>query len=308
MRIAYLISAHCDPHHLERLVHTLNENAEFFIHIDAKSDFSAFSRLDKVPQVHFLKERVHTLWGDITQVYYQIALLRACLESGTVFDRICTLSGLDYPLVSNRKLQEFFSAYPDREFIQGINLSIQREEVTRNYRIYRPQLFFPLLNDRTNSRLRILVRKLFYALGLRKKLTFQAGGHTYPVYKGSDWWAITPQLGRYLLQQLELYPEIMRYFATSFAPSELIWQSMVFNSPFAEKAMLFDRPYVSLASLTPLHYIYYEPVIKILTEKDYPALMASGKLFCRKTCTGTSDALMNLIDRQRNSNSSSFYE
>ena len=32
MRIAYLISAHCDPVHLERMVRALNEQADFFIH------------------------------------------------------------------------------------------------------------------------------------------------------------------------------------------------------------------------------------------------------------------------------------
>lgn len=305
MRIAYLISAHCDPVHLERMVRALNEQADFFIHIDAKADFSAFAHLAKIPEVHFLKERVHTLWGDITQVYYQRALLRACLDSGIVFDRICTLSGLDYPLVGNRQLHDFFAAHPDREFIQGIDMSVQRQAVTQNYRIFRPQFFCSCFSDRFNGRIRILLRKLIYGLGVRKKLTFKIGGRTCPLFKGSDWWGITPQLGRYLLQQLETYPEILRYFSTSFAPSELLWQSLVFNSPFAEKAMLFPDPYVSLASLTPLHYIYYEPVIKVLTEEDLPTLMASGKLFCRKTCTGISDTLMDLLDRYRTANNTS---
>ncbi len=301
MRIAYLISAHCDPIHLERLIRALNEQADFFIHIDAKADFSAFAHLAKIPEVHFLKERVHTLWGDITQVHYQKALLQACLDSGITFGRICTLSGLDYPLVSNAQLHDFFAAHPDREFIQGIDMSEQRSAVVRNYRIYRPQFFCSWLSDRTNSRVRILLRKLIYGLGIRKKLTFQIDGRSFPVFKGSDWWGITPQLGRYLLRQLDEYPEILRYFSTSFAPSELLWQSLVFNSPFAEKAMLFQGAYVSLASLTPLHYIYYEPVIKVLTEEDFPTLMASGKLFCRKTCTGISDTLMDQLDRHQKS-------
>ena len=299
MRIAYLISAHCDPVHLKRLILALNEQAEFFVHIDAKADFSSFAHIAEIPKVHFLQERVHTFWGDITQVYYQRALLRACLDSGIVFDRICTLSGLDYPLMSNAQLRDFFAAYPDREFIQGIDMSVQCQAVSRGYRIYRPQFFCSSLSDRTNSRIRILLRKLIYGLGIRKKLTFQMNGRTYSVFKGSDWWGITPQLGHYLLRQLDAYPEILRYFSTSFAPSELLWQSLVFNSPFAEKAMLFKGPYINLASLTPLHYIYYDPIIKVLTEEDFPTLMASGKLFCRKTCTGASDALMDLIDRKR---------
>lgn len=305
MRIAYLIATYCDPVHLERLVNALDDHADFFIHIDAKIDFTPFACLEKNPRVHFLKKRHVVFWGDITQVYYQRDLLRACLDSGIAFDRICILSGLDYPLMSNRQLRDFFAAHSDREFIQGIDLSVQRPEVTRNYRVYRPQFFCSLFSNRCNLRIRILLRKIFYALGVRKPLTFRWGERTCPVFKGSDWWGITPQLGRYLLQQLDIYPEILRYFSTAFVPSELLWQSIVFNSPFAEKAMLFPGSYVSLASLTPLHYIYYDPIIKVLTEEDYSTLMASGKPFCRKTCTGTSDALMDLLDRHRTANNNS---
>src|SRR3712207_8921128 len=37
-RLAFLISAHTDPQQLCRLVKSLPETAQFFIHVDAKSD------------------------------------------------------------------------------------------------------------------------------------------------------------------------------------------------------------------------------------------------------------------------------
>ena len=37
-KLAFLISAHKDPVHLKRLIDSLPESSEFFIHIDAKSD------------------------------------------------------------------------------------------------------------------------------------------------------------------------------------------------------------------------------------------------------------------------------
>ena len=92
-------------------------------------------------------------------------------------------------------------------------------------------------------------------------------------------------------------PEMTRYFRTSFVPSELCVQTLVFNSPFASKAMLYEGEYPGLSGLTPLHYIQYGHSIKILTEADWPVLQACGKMFCRKMASGTSDALREKIDK-----------
>ena len=40
--------------------------------------------------------------------------------------------------------------------------------------------------------------------------------------------------------------------------------------------------------------------MKVFTEKDYDAILASGKMFCRKTVTGKSNKLMDMIDEHRN--------
>ena len=82
MKIAYLISAHTDPNHLERLIRALDDNqTEFFIHLDARADKKQFASIVSHPKVTFLKKRTRVLWGDITQVDYQIELLRTCLKS-----------------------------------------------------------------------------------------------------------------------------------------------------------------------------------------------------------------------------------
>ena len=50
-----------------------------------------------------------------------------------------------------------------------------------------------------------------------------------------------------------------------------------------------------------LHYLDYGEQIAVFTEKDYDKIIASGKLFLRKAVTGTSDALMDLLDKRRES-------
>lgn len=296
MKIAYLIPTFTDPVHLRRLIRALDDGAEFFVHVDAKVDEAPFREAAAAPNVHFLPRRYRVLWGDITQVYYQKALLEACLAFPARFDRVCLLSGQDYPLWPKARLRAFFERHRDREFVAGIRMPGQRAGVVRNYRVYRPQLWCPLLTVRANRRLRVACRELLRWLGVRKPLTLTAGGRKMDVYKGTDWWSCTPELARFMLDELRRYPEIMRFFKTMFVPSELVWPTLVFNSSYASRAVLKEGGYTSLADLTPLHYIDYDPVVKVLTLADWDKLQRAGKPFFRKALTGPSDALMDRVD------------
>ena len=60
-----------------------------------------------------------------------------------------------------------------------------------------------------------------------------------------------------------------------------------------------NSTYPGLAALTPLHYINYHPIIRVLTLDDLPALIESGRMFCRKVVSGESDALVDEINRTR---------
>ena len=102
-----------------------------------------------------------------------------------------------------------------------------------------------------------------------------------------------------LLETYDQSPQLRRYFTNSFAPSETFAHTVAFNSRFADSCILTKGPVEKLEQLTPLTYIEYGQKIKILTENDYDSIMASGKMICRKTVTGESDQLMDMIDKQR---------
>ncbi len=121
------------------------------------------------------------------------------------------------------------------------------------------------------------------------------------VYCGSDYWALTLPCARYVYERLCNEKALARYFKTSFVPSELCIQTIVFNSPFALRAMRYEGEYPGLVGLTPLHHIFYGKCIRIWTEADLPLLRRSGKMFCRKVVTGVSDGLVTRIDRLRES-------
>jgi hypothetical protein len=298
MKLAFLISAHTDPQHLLRLVRSLPEESGKYLHIDAKADLRAFSLVAEQPHVHILDKRINVMWGSFLQVDFQRALMKAALSSGMDYDYLITLSGLDYPIWSNEKILHFFGGNRGKEFIQGMRLKDSGTD-TKLYQEYR------FLNNHAwkygtlKSKFRVSLRKITYMLGFRKPLDIHFDGMTYSLYKGADWWAVSNDLAKYMLDFYDKYPSFVHYFKNSFSPNETIWQTIAFHSPYAERCILTKGPIKGLEQLTPLTFIDYTNGIKVFTEEDFQMLVDSGKMFCRKTMTGKSDKLMDMIDEYR---------
>lgn len=299
MKIAFLISAHTDPQHLLRLTEQLPEDSETFVHVDLKSNLQEFRATVTSPRVHFIEERYDVMWASMQQVKFQRALVKEALSFGIHFDYLFTLSGLDYPVWSNQRITDYLTQHKGQEFIQGICMEHQQGIDAKQYQEYR------FLNNHAwrygtlKSKFRVSLRKISYALGIRKKLYIPVDGQHYALYKGADWWGITSELAAYCMDFMDSHSDFVHYFNTSFCPSETIWQTIAFQSPFAPRCILSEGAFTRLEDYTPLTYIEYGEEIKILTEADYDAILKSGKMFCRKTITGRSDKLMDMIDEQR---------
>lgn len=303
MNIAYLISAHTDESQLKRLIDSLHPDADFFVHIDRKTDILPFTSLIKGDNIHFIHNRIDVRWGTMIEVEYQIELIREAVRFPRRFDRIFFLSGMDYPLWSNRRITEWLEQQGDREILQGINMdtplinSSQREL----YSLSRP--LFRAFGNTLNQKLSILCRKALALAGHRKRLSFQVNGTEWHLYKGSAWWCITESLARYILECYDGIPAIKRYFTDSFGQAETLIQTIAFNSPhWAGRCMLYEGAYPGLAALTPLHFIIYEPVIKVMDESDYDIVLNSGRMFTRKLSSGASDALVSALTEYRKNN------
>lgn len=298
MNIAYLISAHTDAPQLQRLVEALHPDAHFFIHIDKKADITPFKTLLQGDNVHFLTHRIDVRWGTILEVEYQMELIKAAINHPVAFDRLFFLSGMDYPLWSNEHITQWLSTQGSKEFLSGICmdtplLSKQQRDL---YTWSRPFFQVGWLSNKSNERLSIACRKLKGWIGMRKPLSFKVGSRKWSLYKGSAWWCITESLASYIYQMYHQEPAIRQYFLDSFGQAETLIQTIAFNSPeWAPRCLLHEGKYPGLAALTPLHYIYYEPVIKVMNEQDYETLMASGKMFARKFVSGKSDQLIQIL-------------
>jgi len=298
MKLAFLISAYKDPIHLKRFIDRLPDNSVFYIHIDKKVDANLFTSIMNDSRVHFLDNRVKIAWGSFSQVEYQMRMIKAALNHGEKFDYLVMLSGQDYPVFSKQEIIDFFERNQGKNYISGIDMSRQNDRYSKIYKEYRILQQHDFAPGTITSRLRVSLRKAISLLHIRKKLIIKTKNKSYNLYKGSDYWAITSEAASYVLSEWETNKELCQYFKTSFAPSETFTQTVLFNSEFSHSCILYEGEYPGLSTLTPLTYIYYHPTIKVLTKDDYDVVVKSGKMFCRKTETGISDELMDLLDKR----------
>lgn len=300
MRIAFLIPAYTDPNHLKRLIEALPDDSMIYVHIDLKSNIKSFTDMITDKRVHFIKHRCKVAWGAITQVEYQMELIRAALTDNGSFDYLAIVSGQDYPLWSKYAITSYFEDMNGREIICGNDLSWQKEaaRMYREYRFFSDKLY---KKGSIGSIFRVALRRSLSVVGIKKPLIFKAGGKNYKLYKGSDWWAITRDMACFVLNEWDTNKELVNYFKSSAIPSETFVQTIVFNSTeYKDRCILIEGPYPGLDKLTPLTYIYYHPLIKILDENDYDILRKSGKMFARKFVTGKSDKLISMIEADKN--------
>lgn len=302
MKFAFIISAHNDPIHLKRMIESLPQQSVFMVHIDAKSDLQQFTSIIHDPRVHFAKRRTDVMWGSIGVVEAQMTLIRMALElhRQEPIDYFFSLSGLDYPLWSNERIESYFTAQKGREFIVTLCMENQGEHA-QLYREHRPFNYKSWKYGSLGSKFRVSLRHIVYGLGFRKSLRFKAEGREYVLHKGSMWWAISPELAQLALSYWDEHPQYVRYFHDGFAPDETFIPTLTAHSDFASKAIQMKGKFVNLEGITPLTFIDYTNGIKVFTEEDFQMLIDSDKIFCRKTITGPSDRLMDLIDAHRNS-------
>ena len=305
MRIAYIITAYQDPPQLRRLIESLDEGADFFVHVDSRVDIRAFQTgLAARRNVRFTENRFFVNWGSFAQVLSQKELLRCVMATGVAYDRVVCLSGADYPIWSNRAIADEFLKHPAREWIAGFNVTRcaeadHHERVAQHHFLREIRLPNRTLKRWATGSARLAVRGLCALTGFKRSEQVPLAGRMVDIYTGSDYWALTFDCARFVYDRMCNEPGLMQYFKYSYVPSEMCVQTIVFNSRFAPAAQLCEGSYRGLASLTPLHHLEYTDAIRVFEEDDFEGLLASGKIFFRKAQSGRSDGLLAKVDAYR---------
>lgn len=274
VRVAYVISAYKNPAQLSRLVHRLHTGAEttFVLHVDQKTDGAVYrtmqERLADLADVTFLpRHACH--WGGFGHVAASLKGIRELTRRGWDGDHVILLSGQDYPIKPNAHVQDFLERGKGRSFF----------------------LHFPLPTPNwTHGGLDRFAswhwryRRIHVRLPLRR--TLPAGLRPWG---GSAYWIMSRNALRRVAEFVDANPAYVRFFRHVDIPDELFFQTILLNSPEAERC-------VDLR----LHYTEWSrsPAPAILTTDDYPRLFASSCLFARKFDDSVDEGVLDLIDEK----------
>ncbi|KAF3981320.1 MAG: beta-1,6-N-acetylglucosaminyltransferase [Methylococcales symbiont of Hymedesmia sp. n. MRB-2018] len=224
MKIAYLILAHNTPNHLQRLIKALSsDSCEFFIHLDKKYNNKEFIGIQE-HNVHFTEERVPVFWADFSQIEAILILLKTALLDRIKFDRFVLISGVDYPLRSVARIEEYFQNNKKKEFIDFDSDSCKKM-VLRRLTTYslRPG----------DGKVINILKKILMRVGiLPSKRDYKKCFLDLVPYGGSGWWVLTREAVDYIWQFIHEKPHIVNYFKNTVCPDESFFQTILGNSHF----------------------------------------------------------------------------
>ena len=318
MKLAYLLAAHDQPAQLDRLINVLDgDDVVFYVHIDGNADVAPFEIFhESRSNVHFLRNRVRVTWMGYSHVESILRLMAQAVADG--FDYCVLLSGSDYPIKSNREIQDFFRKM-DKEFITFWRLE-DKPSWLHKIEYYYPIDLIPIhgyhKECETVARRRWFWRLYFKCQPSMKKRSFLKG--IIP-YGGSDWFSLSHKCVTEVLDFTRENPSFVRFFKYTHCPSELFFHTIILNSELRQRVMNFDE-YEQWSSSTSdddkrredkclpedsfnFRYIDWSGDVTRLREspaildlRDWEMIRSSQDLFARKMHPVVSRDLLQLID------------
>jgi truncated hemoglobin YjbI len=277
MKLAHLILAHCQPEQLRRLVTKLaHGGAHFYVHVDKKTDISPFLSLTEIPNLVFIKNRIKVYWGGYSMVQATLNSFEEIIATGAAYDYVNLLSGQDYPIKSTAYIHQFLSDNPGKIFMNYLSVDKDwQEAIPRITRYHFINYNLPGGTYRLERMINSLLPQRELPVGI------DAVGR-------SQWFTMVPEAMTYILQYMKHHKWIVRFFKLSWAPDEMIFQTILYNSDLREKMVNNNLLYVDWSAGLP------SP--KILSMEDAPALLKSDKLFARKVNPDQDAAIIDYLD------------
>jgi hypothetical protein len=238
-----------------------HEDADFYIHVDAKSSIDPFLIFPQKSHVHFIKKREKVYWGAYSIVQATINGLKEILNSGTSYDYINLLSGQDYPLLNVNLIHRFFFDHPGKAFMEFYSVKNDWQEAI-------PRLQKYYLSNYPFRGSYLLERVMNFILPERT-----LPNHLVPVGR-SQWFTISSVHAQYIIDYLKRNKNVGRFFRFTWGSDEIIFQTILFNSGYREDMVNDNLRYIdwSEGMASP----------KVFTIKDVLTLQNCGKLFARK--------------------------
>jgi len=226
MTIAYLIFAYKNPQLINRAIRVLtNEQCDFFVHIDRKSNINDFSRIQG-QNVFLMQKRIPVYWAEFSGVEAILLLIRQALAHARTYDYFVLLSGSEYPLRSARYIHAFFEQHQGLEFISTVRMP--------NEDAGKPISRIDTMRFPSSQPFRRFVGRALARVGLARR-DHKAYLRGLEPYSGNTWWALTRDACHHISQFADHNPYLESYFRNVFAPEEIFFHTILGNSPFRSR-------------------------------------------------------------------------
>ena len=266
---AYLIMAHGNWQILRRLFILLDDaRNDIYLHIDAKikvfpKDMHEWIKQSKLTII----EPGEVYWSDFSEFNATLKLMKKAYGGYSYYH---LLSGVDLPIKSKDEIYNFFET-SRKEFI-----GIVPNEVY--YSVRRVKFYHPFLHNRIYRKsipLKALDRFVEYVqkfCGVNR-----LKGNDMKIIDGWQWFSITDKFCKYILEKED---DIKKMFSYSIACTELVMQTLAYNSDFIND--LYDTTDLKNGSMRFIDWGRGRPYTWGADEKDFNQLIQSPYMFARK--------------------------
>lgn len=226
MSHAILIMAHKDYPQLRHLVEYFSHDCQVFIHVDRKGDITdeQINELRRMNNVRKVYRRYTIYWGGFSILKCEMYLLNCALKECEA-DYIHLISGEDYPIKPLDTFLDTFDKAMGVNFLSYVHLphpKWQNNTYTR-FEYYYP---FDFYHERNESK-----QKAEQWVNFQKKWHIHRSIPHYfeHLYGGSQWFSITREATRLLLEYTQKRPAFYRRLRFTFAPEESYIQTVLLN-------------------------------------------------------------------------------
>lgn len=248
---------------------------DVWANIDVKTDIEPFRAAS--PKANFVRNRINVRWGHWTQVEATLNSLEEIMASGNEYGYVIFISGQDYPMTALDQIRDYLDKYNGLEFIDWDDPSSNMQQLWEQRYVKRWYL------HRRSKTISKLVNNYFLHLLPDRKAP-------YPIRKGSQWWNLSADCVRYLLDFNKSNPGIIRSFRHSYCADEMFFQSTLLASPFAPKLVSRNFRYI----------VWAPPFPKTLTVEDFDPICESGAWFGRKADIRVDSKILDMLDNHIN--------
>lgn len=282
LKLVVLIVAHKNIGQLLRLINAISHpQVIIYVHIDKKSDLDGSVFPD---HVRIVKNSVEVTWKLFSQVRAILNSVTEVVRNEVNFDYLTLISGQDYPIRSMGTILGSLSEQAGAEFIHHVPL----DQTGWNQARIRFERFY--FQSYPGALTRLGGRLVTYACDkVRWKRRFYKGLRPWG---GSAWWTLSRPCILYILNLMAKDKGLVNYMMKTIHADEIIFQTIVMNSPFAENAVSENYRY--------MEWVRGNPNPNILTRSDFLKIVESPQHFARKFDPEIDEEILDMLDDYRN--------